>query len=169
MVDGIHTMTEKLPVRRKIRLPEMAYRSKSVFFITAATHRKRAWFSAYPLLRDLTAKHICELSADHYTSIFAWCIMPDHIHLLIQCEDVIKSMRWLKGRLTPIARQVNPNQRLWQRSFYDRALRHEEDLIETACYIWENPVRAGIVDNPGDYEWSGSNMWPNWRRYYRRG
>jgi REP element-mobilizing transposase RayT len=94
--------------------------------------------------------------------------MPDHIHFLMQSDDIIEFVRRFKGKVVPRARTINPRRRLWQRSFYDRALRKEELIEDIAGYIWENPVRAGIVDNPTDYLWSGSEVWINWREFYRR-
>jgi REP element-mobilizing transposase RayT len=47
------------------------------------------------------------------------------------------------------ARQVNALrgslQRVWQRGFYDRAVRKEDDLVDMARYIVANPLRAGLV------------------------
>ncbi len=71
--------------------------------------------------------------------------------------------------LTPQARAVERGRKLWQRSFFDHALRKEESLTDVACYIWENPVRAKIVEEPIDYAWSGSEVWTNWRSFYGRG
>ena len=41
----------KLPVRKKIRLPQEVYENKNTYFITIATHKKHPWFSLYPELR----------------------------------------------------------------------------------------------------------------------
>jgi len=45
---------------------------------------------------------------------------------------------------------------LWQRSFFDRALRREETVEAVALYIFNNPVRAGLVRRAADYPLSGS-------------
>jgi hypothetical protein len=34
---------------------------------------------------------------------------------------------------------------VWQSGFHDRALRHDEDLLDAARYIVANPLRAGLV------------------------
>ncbi len=68
--------------------------------------------------------------------LFAWCIMPDHIHFLIQGSRLIEFVRKFKGKMTPFARTIDPSKRLWQRSFFDHALRKEETLLDVACYIW---------------------------------
>ncbi len=44
----------------------------------------------------------------------------------------------------------------WQRSFYDHALRTDEDLVHTARYVLANPVRAGLVHDFRDYPLCGS-------------
>lgn len=95
------------------------------------------------------------------TVLYAWCIMPDHIHILLQDKDVVGFVRLLKGRLTPEARSLEPGRVLWQRSFSDHALRKVESLGDIALYIWQNPSRAGIADCASDYPWSGSLVWPN--------
>ena len=81
--------------------------------------------------------------------------MPDHIHLLIQGKNIINFIRLFKGRLTPIARSIEAGQKLWQRSFFDHAIRKEDSLHNVACYIWENPIRAKIIDEPMRYRWFG--------------
>lgn len=39
----------------------------------------------------------------------------------------------------------------WQRGFFDRAIRREDDLVSIARYIVANPLRAGLVERIGDY------------------
>ena len=95
--------------------------------------------------------------------------MPDHVHLLLQDQEVVDFVRLFKGKMTPRARKIEPERRLWQRSFFDHALRKEQSLTDIACYIWENPVRAAMADEPEEYPWSGSEVWPNWRKLYGRG
>lgn len=43
----------------------------------------------------------------------------------------------------------------WQVSYYDHILRKEEALQDVAAYIWSNPVEAGLVGHPRDYDLSG--------------
>jgi REP element-mobilizing transposase RayT len=40
---------------------------------------------------------------------------------------------------------------LWQKAFYDHALRKDEDVQNIARYIVANPLRAGLVKNIGEY------------------
>lgn len=106
---------------------------------------------------------LLDFAKTRQTVLYAWCIMPEHIHMLLQDKDVVALVRLLKGRLTPEARRLEPGRVLWQRGFYDHALREVESLRDIAHYIWQNPVRAGITDCAFGYPWSGSLVWPDWK------
>jgi len=157
----------RFPPRKKIRLPLPVYHQGHAFFITISTFQKYPWFGQHIRLCENAIKLIRDLSAVNGTTVYAWCIMPDHIHLLIQGNDTIDFVRRFKGKMTPQARAIEAGRRLWQRSFFDHALRKEEALSDVSCYIWENPVRAAIVDKPEDYFWSGSGVWADWRTFYQ--
>ena len=88
------------------------------------------------------------LANERGTEVFAWCFMPDHVHFLLQDFDLVEFVRLFKGRLTPRARQLERSRPLWQKSFYDHALRKSESVFTIAGYIWENPVRAQLTNSP---------------------
>ena len=156
-------------MRKKIRLAEDTYNREHVFYLTACTQGRRRWFSDFPNLAQACEDDIRGLAQDRHSDLFAWCVMPDHVHVLLRDRDPVAYMRRLKGSLTKSARVSQAGPGLWQRSFFDRALRGEESIQEVARYIWANPVRAGLVDNPSEYPWSGSLAWPGWREEYGRG
>ena len=47
----------------------------------------------------------------------------------------------------------------WQRDFFDHRLRKDESYIEKAHYICMNPVRAGLIENSGEWPY----IWENER------
>jgi len=155
--------------RKKIRLPAEAYCQGHPFSITIGTYERYPWFQLHHSLSVTTADILLALVQNRASILYAWCTMPDHIHLLLSDENILDFVRLFKGKLIPAARLLNPRRRLWQRSFYDHAVRMEEDLFEVARYIWHNPVRAGMVDRPADYEFSGSLVWDDWRHCIGRG
>ena len=81
--------------------------------------------------------------------------MPDHLHWLVQpCEGtsldgLMRTVKTVSSRR--INRKLNRTGRLWQPGYHDHALRREEDLIATARYVVANPLRAGLVQNIGEY------------------
>jgi putative transposase len=160
------TVTERFPTRRRIRLPRGAYGEGHCVFVTISAHDKYPWFATYLDLADQVAEVLERLADERQTALHAWCLMPDHLHLLTQDADIGEFVRLAKGRATPLARRYESGRRLWQRSFYDHILRKGESVGQVAQYIFENPVRSGLVENPSEYRWSGSSVWPHWRTFY---
>jgi putative transposase len=155
--------------RKRIRLPGGAYHDGQAFLITMSTHERYPWFRLHPQLAESAVELLQSLCADRGSALYARCVMPDHVHLLLQDQHVVEFVRLFKGRMTPMAFAREPERRLWQRSFHDHALRKEETLEAVALYLWGNPVRAGLVEDPREYMWSGSGLWPEWRALYGRG
>jgi putative transposase len=156
----------KSTARKKIRLSPRAYRQGHAFFLTISTHRHYTWFSLHRHLAESGVEILRHISRVRETNLYAWCFMPDHVHLLVADTDVVEFVRLFKGRMTPMASSLERGRRLWQRSFYDHALRGDESIRDVAIYIWRNPVRAEIVTSPVEYDWSGSLEWPNWREFF---
>ena len=102
---------ERFPVRKKIRLPLLVYSLGHPFFITATRHRKHPWFALHPRLCKAAIQILRHLASVRETSIYAWCIMPDHAHLLLQDDEVVEFIRMFKGRMTPAARKIESDRR----------------------------------------------------------
>lgn len=88
---------------------------------------------------------------------YAWCLMDNHYHLLIQTPDgnLSKGMRQLNGVYTQSSnRRHGRVGHLFQGRF--RAILVDSDayLLELARYVVLNPVRARMVKRPGDWPWS---------------
>ena len=152
------------PKRKRIRLNAAAYRQNHPFFITISTFNKYPWFQIHPKLAEKLSATILDVSAARGTLVYAWCIMPDHVHLLLQDSDIVAFVRMIKGRVSPYSRRLEPGRKLWQRSFYDHALRSEETIFDVARYIFGNAVRAKLVTAASDYPLYGSLVWPKWRQ-----
>ena len=158
---------EDLSKRKRIRLSYGAYRKGYAFSITIATYQRRPWFRLYPELAGAAMRLFPEMVEPGQTLLFSFCIMPDHVHLLLKDKDIVDFVRLFKGRLAPLARRLEHGPALWQSSFYDHALREEESLEKVACYIWRNPVRSRIVSCASAYPWNGSLVWPDWKDMLR--
>lgn len=79
----------------------------------------------------------------------AFVVMPDHVHWLMELETggtLSEAVRVYRAKVS-----LAIGDPVWQKGFYDRALRNDEDIVEAARYIIANPVRAGLVHHVGDY------------------
>ena len=89
----------------------------------------------------------------------AYTLMPNHYHLLIECEirAVSLGMRTLNG---VYARGFNERHdrigHLFQGRYDARVLHDDEHLANACAYLWANPVRAGLCETADDWPWSGS-------------
>jgi len=83
--------------------------------------------------------------------------MPDHVHLLVAGSSDSRLSEFMRifKQLSSYEAKRTTGEGLWQISYYDHVLRREEDLAQLARYIWENPVRAGLVSKRSDYPHSG--------------
>ena len=93
-------------------------------------------------------------------AIIAWCLMPDHLHILFYPEkqpvNVNAAVHRIKGVIAKIINEKYLVGDIWQRGFYDRVLRKADDLTVVSEYIICNPVRKGIVKDHKKYKYSWS-------------
>ena len=85
----------------------------------------------------------------------AFVLMPDHFHWLfslgsyLSLSTIIASIKRTSSRkLNQLNKKIGS---IWQKGYYDHALRKEEDIKKISRYIVANPLRAGLVDQIGDY------------------
>ncbi|MES9857003.1 MAG: transposase [Sedimenticola sp.] len=108
-------------------------------------------FSAY-------ANWLKEAADKHQVDIHAWVLMTNHVHLLAtpNRENGISQMMQIVGR--QYVRYFNHAYRrtgtLWEGRFKSCVIDAENYLLVCQRYIELNPVRAGMVESPVDYEWS---------------
>jgi len=148
--------------RKKIRLSPETYRIVGVpCSVTIATKKRQRIFSNQDLAHNFIAllKKLCQ---ENNIPLYAYCVMPDHVHLLISASDkkgIIELIKEIKSLSTKLAWQLGYNETIWQRSFYDHFLRKDEDCRIAANYIIHNPVRDGIVEHWKDYRFCGSSVY----------
>ncbi|MBK1644543.1 transposase [Thiocapsa imhoffii] len=123
------------------------------YSITTVTERRRPVFrdlwSARLLIRELR-----EADALGWSTTWAFVVMPDHLHWLVELGDSELSQLVLRVKscsAIAVNRVLGRSGRLWQKGFHDHALRSEEDLQAIARYIVANPLRAGLVTSVRDY------------------
>ncbi len=102
------------------------------------------------LLRDVVGR-------DELT-VFAWCLMPNHYHMAVRMGRVSldRPIRSLQQRVT---RKVNAVDQvygpLWQGRYRSKLVEDQRYLDQLLIYIHLNPVTGGMVEDPGEYQWSG--------------
>jgi len=116
--------------------------------------------------RDIVLQSILRWKDRRY-ELYAACVMPDHVHLLIEpmierddgsgnpiffpLSKILHSIKsFTANRINKIE---NSNEPVWETESFDRLIRSESDLQEKFRYITRNPWDAGIAKQDEDYRW----------------
>jgi putative transposase len=99
----------------------------------------------------------------HQFFLFGYCIMPNHVHLLLsepKLYPLATTLSVLKGETSKCLKGERPQ--FWQTRYYDFNILTHKKHIEKLRYIHRNPVESGLVEKPEDWPWSSF-------RHYRTG
>lgn len=96
---------------------------------------------------------------EYQVSVGQYVIMPDHIHFFVSIpEDGIQLQAWIKSLKSILGKALfesGIDKPHWQEGFFDHVLRSGDSYSEKWNYVYLNPVRAGLVDKPADWRFSG--------------
>ena len=116
-------------------------------------------------LGDPRASEIAENALLHFDGeryrLLAWCIMPNHVHVLIEqmpgfpLPDIVRS--WKTFTAARINALIGSCGKFWARDYFDRFMRDEAHLAQTVSYIEGNPVRAALCRQATDWRFSSAN------------
>ena len=153
-----------MPNYRQIHAPGGTY------FFTVVTCDRMPILSSEPNI-ELLKKITRETQRNHPFDQIAYCILPDHIHCIwtLPVSDKDYCTRWMliKARFS---REYKPGsdveehisdsrarkreRDVWQRRFWEHAIRNDEDLSKHIDYIHFNPIKHGVVKRLSDWKWS---------------
>ena len=94
--------------------------------------------------------------------VYAWCLMTNHIHLIVERPDEVarlgQLMKRLSGRQTRYVNRLEGRSgTLWESRYKSSPIQTDEYLLACCRYVELNPVRARIVADAGEYPWSSYN------------
>ncbi len=94
--------------------------------------------------------------------LVAWAIMPNHVHVMIETisghglGSIIGSWKRFSARVAN--RQLGREGAFWQDDYWDTYIRNERHFESTVAYIENNPVKAGLVDQPESWKWGSARL-----------
>ncbi len=145
----------------KPRLKHFDYIGRHRYFVTLCTdHRKKIFEENNDLVVEMI-NILAACGADRGFVIWAYCFMPDHLHVLAEgakeTADLKKFLKDYKQKTGYAFTKRKPGgDKLWQPGYYDHVLRESEDTDGVVRYILNNPVRKGWVAHYLEYRYSGS-------------
>ena len=102
---------------------------------------------------------------DQRYHLHAWCIMPNHVHLLVEpfgnLADMVQgwksvTARWALKQNQRLNLRIPDAHHLWMREYWDRYIRDQRHYANTLDYIHHNPVKAGLCQRREDWQWSSA-------------
>jgi putative transposase len=146
---------------RPHRLAAFSYKGPHRYSLTFCSHRRRTLFIKADVAQEALSQ-ILQSAAKQAFAIFAYCFMPDHLHLLVEGQsdgaDLITFAKDIKQRIAYHYPRTHGGD-IWQKGYFERVLRDDEATLTVAKYILANPVRKDLVKEPRDYPFSGSAVW----------
>jgi REP element-mobilizing transposase RayT len=100
-----------------------------------------------PEIAEILAKIMTNRNGIEY-ELFAWCIMPNHVHVVVEplgntpLENIMQS--WKSISAHRINKVMKKRETLWQPEYYDHLVRNQQDLDHCIEYTWNNAEQAGI-------------------------
>ena len=143
--------------------------------------RQRRYFGAFDQLLDASGEgpvwlgqpavaaivaEALHFRADHAYTLWAYCLMTNHVHLLVSLPQAslpfFKTLQSLKART---ARRCNEllgrmGSAFWQAESYDHYVRGAAEMNRIVAYILNNPVKAGLVEDWT--HWPHTYLNPEW-------
>ena len=122
---------------------------------------------AHPRMAETMEDALLRFDGERYR-LLAWCIMPNHVHTLIEpsapLPEIVKSWKSFTGRWAlPQGAALGfrtPGKSFWMREVWDRFIRDDTHLRRTIDYIHQNPVKAGLCASPTAWAWSSARFDP---------
>ncbi|NIM96190.1 MAG: transposase [Anaerolineales bacterium] len=105
---------------------------------------------------------------DYPLGMIAYCLMPNHYHFLLSSEETYSLSRFVQRLFNSYTQAFNKQQRRRGTLFEGRARRVHVDtdkyVIHLCRYIHLNPVKAGLVEGPGEWPYSNFHEWVGQRQ-----
>jgi putative transposase len=132
-------------------------KAEALHFITFSCFH-RLPFLATPESKETFEAVLEQIRARHEARVYAYVLMPEHVHLLINEPPSILVAQFLKAIKQMTSRKLKDNrERFWQQRYFDSNVHGERARSEVIRYIHRNPVKRGLVASPEQYRWSSFN------------
>ena len=119
----------------------------------------------HPAVAGTVQDTLLRFEGDRYR-LLAWCIMPNHVHVLIEPQESLAKIvqswksftgRWAMQRNAELGLGV-PGKSFWMREYWDRFIRDQKHFNSVIDYIHQNPVKARLCKQAANWPWSSARL-----------
>jgi putative transposase len=128
--------------------------TKQTHFITFSCYHRRPMLTT-EISRRLFESALERVRRNFQLRVYAYVVMPEHVHLLLsepqraKLADALKSLKQSASR-----RLIGNAEHFWQKRYYDFNIRNHPQFVEKIRYIHRNPVNRGLCERPEEWPWS---------------
>jgi putative transposase len=130
----------------------------AVYHVTARINRGEMVFDE-TAMRALFLTYVKLVKKKYSVAIYNFCVMGNHIHFAIRPDrdsSLSKIMQWLLGNYARAWNKAHGVKgHLWGDRFFSKIIRGREAFMKVFDYISRNPVKAGLVGRPDEWEYGG--------------
>ena len=138
------------------RMPRIVVPGQALHIVQRGNNRQPVFFCSEDYRTYL--EMFQQAAASHGCKVHAYVLMTNHVHLLLTPEQKEGPSRLMQAVGRCYVHYVNGHYRrtgtLWEGRFKSAVIDSERYLLICSRYIELNPVRAGMVEHPGEYRWS---------------
>lgn len=116
-------------------------------------------YLAVPQIANIVNESITHHEGEKYL-LFAWAIMPNHVHLVLQPNEGIELGDIVHSIKSYTAQEANKflgrKGRFWQPDYFDRFIRDRKHFRNAIDYVEKNPVKARLCADKERWRWSSA-------------
>ncbi len=133
------------------------------FLVTASCYEHQPYIGRNPERMDSFSRDLLNLLSAHARQTFAWCVLPNHYHVMVEALDIKKLLQELGLFHGRTSHAWNGEEKTRGRKIFfraaDRAMRSDRHYWATLNYVHHNPVRHKYVERWTDWPWSSANQY----------
>src|SRR5215510_975681 len=162
-----------------IELMHIISRDAPCYYLTSVAKNRLQVFRS-DAIKLITCAALDEARRSGKFALYAYVIMPDHLHVITDSVlTIARTLQFINGiisrriigylkdnghstSLNKLRHAKGPrgySHSLWDHHPDARLLLSEKMLMHRVHYTHQNPVRAGLVEQPADYRWSSVRCW----------
>ena len=137
------------------RPPRFSY-PRAVHHVTLRCNNREFLFA--PASQSLFLEVLQRARAKFPVQLYNYCLMTNHVHLLFKvghADTLSEVMHWISTSFSRrFNKQAGRHGHLWEGRFRSTIIEQDSYFFRSMAYLDLNPVRAGMVSSPLDYQWS---------------
>lgn len=131
------------------------------FHLTAACYEHAPHIGHSAARLDDFSTALVNVLTAHSRQVYAWCVLPNHYHALVEAPDILILLRELGRHHGRTSHAWNGEQNTRGRKVFfravERAMRSDRHIWASLNYVHHNPVHHGYVVRWTDWPWSSAS------------